>query len=162
MDHHEKNLQSAGKRITRRDFLATLGWGALLTAMASAGVGMVRFLFPNVLFEGPSKVKIGGPDDYSPNSVTYLEDSRLFVLRDDKGYRVLSAVCTHLGCTVNKDAGSNSYSCPCHGSTFNADGEVVRGPAPKALPTLAVTLAPSGKMVVDTKQIVPRDNYLTV
>ncbi|MBI2842301.1 MAG: Rieske 2Fe-2S domain-containing protein [Armatimonadetes bacterium] len=162
MDRNEKNPHTEGKGLRRREFLVTLGWSALFASMASTAAWMVRFLFPNVLFEGSSMVKIGRPDDYSPGSVTYMEENRLFVLRDDKGFRILSAVCTHLGCTVNKDAGSNSYSCPCHGSKFDGNGRVARGPAPKPLQMFDITLAPSGHMVVDTKKTVPRSQYFTV
>jgi Rieske Fe-S protein len=48
----------------------------------------------------------------------------------------ISRVCTHLGCIV-KEA-PHGFSCPCHGSLFAGDGEVMKGPAPKALPWLAV------------------------
>jgi Rieske Fe-S protein len=48
-----------------------------------------------------------------------------------------SAVCTHLGCTVN--AGGPRLHCPCHGSIFNAfTGQVVQGPASSPLPSIAV------------------------
>jgi Rieske Fe-S protein len=50
-----------------------------------------------------------------------------------------SAVCTHQGCTV-APAGAELH-CPCHGSVYNATtGAVIHGPAPKALPPLAVTV----------------------
>ncbi|MDT4924778.1 MAG: cytochrome b6-f complex iron-sulfur subunit [Pseudonocardiales bacterium] len=51
-----------------------------------------------------------------------------------------SAVCTHLGCTVN--AGGPRLHCPCHGSIFNAfTGQVVQGPASSPLPSIAVHVA---------------------
>jgi cytochrome b6-f complex iron-sulfur subunit len=51
-----------------------------------------------------------------------------------------SAVCTHMGCTVN--AGGPQLNCPCHGSVFNAfTGEVLQGPAPRSLPSIAVHVA---------------------
>lgn len=51
-----------------------------------------------------------------------------------------SAVCTHMGCTVN--AGGPQLHCPCHGSIFNAfTGQVVQGPASSPLPSVAVHLA---------------------
>jgi len=159
MERDDMNPQLDGNGVTRRDFLVTTGWAALFVSLASAAAGMVRFLSPNVLFEGPTKVKIGRPDDYSPGTVTYLEESKLFILRDGTGFRALSAVCTHLGCTVNKDAGLNSYSCPCHGSKFDADGNVTHGPAPKALNTLEIAITPSGRMVVDLGKTVPRAHY---
>tara|TARA_Y100000992_G_scaffold115389_1_gene75527 strand:- start:3647 stop:4243 length:597 start_codon:yes stop_codon:yes gene_type:complete len=45
----------------------------------------------------------------------------------------LNAVCTHLGCVVPWNPSENKFMCPCHGSQYNSEGKVVRGPAPKSL-----------------------------
>lgn len=45
----------------------------------------------------------------------------------------LNAVCTHLGCVVPWNVAENKFMCPCHGSQYNAEGKVVRGPAPLSL-----------------------------
>ncbi len=51
-----------------------------------------------------------------------------------------SAICTHMGCTV-APAGKE-LDCPCHGSVYNATtGVVIKGPAPKPLPPVAVHVA---------------------
>ena len=42
----------------------------------------------------------------------------------------INAVCTHLGCVVPWNAAENKFICPCHGSQYNNQGRVVRGPAP--------------------------------
>ena len=44
----------------------------------------------------------------------------------------LSAICTHAGCTVAEVLGA-SINCPCHGSSFNLDGTVAKGPAKRPL-----------------------------
>jgi len=45
----------------------------------------------------------------------------------------INAVCTHLGCVVPWVGAENKFKCPCHGSQYNAEGKVVRGPAPLSL-----------------------------
>jgi isorenieratene synthase len=57
----------------------------------------------------------------------------IYLVWDGDG-TLLAAVggtCTHLGCQVRPANGF--FRCPCHGSTFTLDGDVVRGPASKAL-----------------------------
>jgi glycine/D-amino acid oxidase-like deaminating enzyme/nitrite reductase/ring-hydroxylating ferredoxin subunit len=56
--------------------------------------------------------------------------STLAVYRDPQGeLHELSAVCTHLGCVVQWNSGEKSWDCPCHGSRFSVEGEVLNGPA---------------------------------
>lgn len=45
----------------------------------------------------------------------------------------INAVCTHLGCVVPWNKAENKFICPCHGSQYNFQGKVVRGPAPLSL-----------------------------
>ncbi|HEY6566293.1 MAG TPA: universal stress protein [Actinomycetota bacterium] len=60
---------------------------------------------------------------------------RLAAFMDDQGeLRVMSAKCTHMGCTVAWNAGTHLFECPCHGSKFGPTGEVVNGPAARPLP----------------------------
>lgn len=66
----------------------------------------------------------------------YRERARatVFVVWDgDRSVHALSATCTHLGCQVRWDAPSTTFRCPCHGGIFDAEGQVVAGPPPRAL-----------------------------
>lgn len=57
------------------------------------------------------------------------------VYRDEDGQlHAVSMRCTHLGCLVRFNAAERSWDCPCHGSRFDVDGEVLEGPATKPLP----------------------------
>jgi cytochrome b6-f complex iron-sulfur subunit len=66
------------------------------------------------------------------------------------------AKCTHLGCTPRwvPDAVDNlgrkgRFKCPCHGSNFNIDGDVIAGPAPVPLYRMGFTLAQDGQILID-------------
>jgi Rieske Fe-S protein len=52
----------------------------------------------------------------------------------------LNAICTHLGCVVPWNSAEKKFKCPCHGSQYNRDGKVVRGPAPLSLPLCHVAV----------------------
>lgn len=59
---------------------------------------------------------------------------KLAVFRDEQGeLHALSATCTHLGCIVHWNSAERSWDCPCHGSRFDTEGEVLHGPAASAL-----------------------------
>jgi len=53
----------------------------------------------------------------------------------------VNAVCTHLGCVVPWNRAENKFMCPCHGSQYNPQGAVVRGPAPLSLALAHVDVA---------------------
>ena len=52
---------------------------------------------------------------------------------DDGRLVAVSAVCTHLGCRVNWNSAERSWDCPCHGSRFDPEGNVLEGPAVRRL-----------------------------
>ncbi len=52
---------------------------------------------------------------------------------DDGTLTKVSAVCTHMGCLVRWNGAEKSWDCPCHGSRFSADGQVMGGPAESPL-----------------------------
>jgi glycine/D-amino acid oxidase-like deaminating enzyme/nitrite reductase/ring-hydroxylating ferredoxin subunit len=69
-------------------------------------------------------------------------EEKIAVWRDDNGdLHGLSASCTHKGCTVTWNNADRTWDCPCHGSIYAADGEVIHGPARKPLEARPVPLA---------------------
>jgi len=69
-------------------------------------------------------------------------DPTYIIVEEDKSLATfgLNAVCTHLGCVVPWNASENKFMCPCHGSQYNSEGKVVRGPAPLSLALVHATV----------------------
>ena len=141
-------------KLSRREFLRWLGWGSLAVPAVTSMVGTLRFLFPNVSYGLPATVKIGRTEDFPPGTQRLLTTYKLVINSTEKGMFAMSAICTHLGCTVG--GVEWGYQCPCHGSKFDRNGLVIRGPAVKPLPWFKIAEEPDGMLVVDLKQTVPR------
>lgn len=156
----EKAAEKAG--VTRRDFFNEIAGGALAIAGIGAAVVTVKYASPNVLFEPPTTFHAGPLDDYPLNSVTYIQDQQVYIVRTAKGMWVMSAVCTHLGCITQWKPEQDLVACPCHGSKFEKGGRVVAGPAPRPLPYFAIRLTADGTVVVDKLEIVKESEILKV
>lgn len=62
--------------------------------------------------------------------VVEVDDEKWAVYKDETGQvHCCSAVCTHMDCIVDWNDAEKSWDCPCHGSRFEATGEVIEGPA---------------------------------
>ena len=61
----------------------------------------------------------------------------IYVVATAGGFAALSPTCTHRGCTV--DVNGPRLVCPCHGSTYDREGNVLKGPAQRALPRYRLT-----------------------
>ena len=142
------------KTLDRRGFF-WVGWASIAAASAGFLVSTFRFLVPNVLYEPPSRFAVGPPSQFPPQTATFLEDHRLFVFNSADGFYAISSVCTHLGCNVKRS--SQGFECPCHGSRFDANGQVVRGPASSPLSWFALSLSPRGDLIVDLERRVGPD-----
>jgi glycine/D-amino acid oxidase-like deaminating enzyme/nitrite reductase/ring-hydroxylating ferredoxin subunit len=65
-----------------------------------------------------------------------LQKHKCGVFRDEDGHlHIVSAKCTHLGCTPSWNKSEQTWDCPCHGSRFTYDGKVINGPANDDLPS---------------------------
>jgi glycine/D-amino acid oxidase-like deaminating enzyme/nitrite reductase/ring-hydroxylating ferredoxin subunit len=77
-----------------------------------------------------------GPSDLGPGEAAIVDRNgdRVAAFRDDAGgLHAVSAICTHLGCVVEWNAAERSWDCPCHGSRFGVDGDVIQAPAVEPL-----------------------------
>ncbi len=133
----------------RRGFLYAMfgtwlgvAWTTMTASFALMTLGTVRFLFPNILTEPPSKIKVGFPDGYEDGKVIerYKDQHAWIVRRKDEKFGdiiyALSTTCTHLGCTPNWLEREQKFKCPCHGSGFYISGINFEGPAPRPLRAL--------------------------
>lgn len=161
----------------RREFLLKLGTGAGVVAITAQTGASLRSLVPNVSYDAPTTVKVGPPEEF-PDGLKFLPDQRLFVFRTGRTFHAISAVCTHLGCTVRAEALSrpeetqvdgktmrltHRFMCPCHGSRYTGDGANVSGPAPTPLAWYRLAVAPDdGQLVVDLADEVDRSFRLTL
>lgn len=148
--------------ISRRDFLNDVAAGALGIAGLGAMVVTYRYLSPNALFEPSTTFRAGNPDLYPVNSVTFNQDQQVYIVRMQKGFYAVSAVCTHLGCITQWKPDANLIECPCHGSKFKSDGTKVEGPAPRSLPHFSITLTPDGELLVDKMETIKPEQALKV
>jgi menaquinol-cytochrome c reductase iron-sulfur subunit len=153
------------------------GIWAGVVGIATQGAASLRSLVPNVSYDAPTTVKLGPPLEF-PDGLQFLPDQRLFVFREGNTFYAVSAVCTHLGCTVRAEALprpettavegrplrlTHRFLCPCHGSRYSGDGTNQTGPAPRPLAWYHLSLAADdGQLVVDLAREVGRDFRLTV
>jgi len=80
-----------------------------------------------------------------PRGVSFYGD--VIVLRSGRGYKAMSAHCTHLGCIVDRREGNNLV-CPCHGSRYSLEGKVLKGPATRDLASLHFTINKKEKSLI--------------
>lgn len=134
----------------RRQFMNFLTFGAVTGTALGALYPVVKYFIP------PSAGGAGGGitakdalgndisvseflSNHKPGDRTLAQglkgDPTYLVVQQDKTLAEygLNAVCTHLGCVVPWNASENKFICPCHGSQYNSEGKVVRGPAPLSL-----------------------------
>lgn len=114
----------------------------------------LRFFFPRALFEPKTTFRIGYPSDFGYGVDTKFQNQyRIWVVRNTEGIFVISAICTHLGCTPDWKASENKFKCPCHGSGYDPEGVNFEGPAPRPMDRAHVELDPEGQIVVDLSRV---------
>jgi cytochrome b6-f complex iron-sulfur subunit len=130
--------------ISRRDFLK-VARTTLLTLSGLLGMGgLLRFLGYQSQPPAQTEFILGSASDYAPGSRTLLPEIPALLIHASAGFTAVSLVCTHLGCTLESQAGG--FACPCHGSRFDLLGKVKRGPATRSLVPLRVESGSDGKL----------------
>lgn len=146
----KSELHGKAETISRRRVLNLVGWGFIGVFMMSVLGAVLRFFFPRVLYEPPTKYKVGYPLEYTTGvSERYKKQFRVWIVREVDKLYVIQAKCTHLGCTPNWLSSEGKFKCPCHGSGFTPDGVNIEGPAPRPLERFKVVIADDGQILVD-------------
>ncbi|HJL62748.1 MAG TPA: ubiquinol-cytochrome c reductase iron-sulfur subunit [Candidatus Marinimicrobia bacterium] len=147
--------------ITRRSFFSwlSIGWVAFIAATGGFFTMMLRFFFPNVLFEPVQTFRAGYPEDYTIGEVDlrWKDKYGVWLVRNEEGIYALSTVCTHLGCTPNWLGLEQKFKCPCHGSGFYKTGINFEGPAPRPLERYKIILADDGQIIVDKTMVYQKE-----
>ncbi len=137
--------------ITRRRRFVMAGILGFLTVNL---LMFLRFFFPRALYEPKTKFLIGYPSDFGFGVDTKFQNAhRIWVVRNTEGIFVISAICTHLGCTPDWKPSENKFKCPCHGSGYDPEGVNFEGPAPRPMDRAHVELTPEGQIEVDLSRL---------
>jgi cytochrome b6-f complex iron-sulfur subunit len=137
--------------IDRRRFIAACASGACALAASSTAcaslatrpVTAVNGVIALQFSEYPELTRPHGAARILPDGA---RDPLLVLARPDGQHTVLSTVCTHRGCAV--EARGEQLVCPCHGSTYDRNGAVLRGPAEQPLRKYRTRPVPGGVEIV--------------
>lgn len=139
--------------VHRRDVLGLLALWSMASALLFGFVGVLRLPRAAVL-PSPSKRFRAAIPATLPLGEPFVPPGRSVALfRDTQGVYAISTICTHLGCIVRPSA--QGFECPCHGSAFAPDGSVTRGPAPRALAWLSVSVDGDAVIVDEETAVSP-------
>jgi Rieske Fe-S protein len=141
--------------LCRRTFLKVLAGAAATEACSSPAAS------------GPTDVgdvPAGNISSVTQGSLAVVPGAPVCIGRDAKGVYSMTLTCTHQGCDMGADGSVsvNGIVCACHGSEFDADGNVVRGPARAPLAHFAVSQDAKGELTVHTGSEVDANTRLSV
>ncbi len=147
-------------RVTRRNFLK-LGLSTLgaLAAVEVAGAGFLYLQSRSKEGRFGEVIAAGQVEDFPPGSVTEFSQEGFFLVRAaDGGFLAIYRRCPHLGCTVNWVGEKNRFYCPCHASSFDAQGDYQDSPMPRALDLFKVQFE-DARVLVDTTCPTQREGF---
>ena len=144
----------------RRGFIRRISLTLVSVAGAILGVSFLR-QFSHERAGRSRRIKVGKLSDFPVDTYTFIGDAKVYIYRDHESVQAVSAICTHLGCTILRTM--DGFECPCHGSCYSDDGVVLSGPAPRALSWYRVERAPDGMILVDLDVVTVADEkfYIT-
>jgi Rieske Fe-S protein len=137
--------------VKRRSVIDLFLGGSLVATIAAFLYPVVRYLLPPKRpIVSQDNVVAAKAGELAPNSAKVFRfgTAPAILVNTPEGKLVaLTAVCTHLACTVRFEAETETLFCPCHNGRFDLGGNVLSGPPPKPLETFAVTVSGSDIVV---------------
>ncbi len=138
--HPEKE----GPEVPRRDVVDYLVAGSLVGLGGSVLYPVMHYFVPPPVKEVAAGSVVAARVDELPSGsgkIFNFGGRPAILVRTPTGaYRAFSAVCTHLGCTVQYRADLGHIWCACHDGHYDLNGQVLAGPPPRPLPEYVVTL----------------------
>jgi cytochrome b6-f complex iron-sulfur subunit len=151
----ETHLENQSVDPGRRRFVNVLLGGVGVGWLASMIYPVVRYLIPPKSAEAnPSTLKVAKEADVAPNSAVMFKYGRkpgLLIRTPEGKFVALSAVCTHLDCTVQFKASEGVIWCACHNGRYDLTGRNISGPPPRPLTPFEVNIL-NGEVYVTQKE----------
>jgi Rieske Fe-S protein len=120
----------------RRRLLGFLFGSGVVASLISFIYPILKFVFPPTLAEMDTDTVAAEAGELAPGKAKIFRFGNrpaLLIHLEDGSYRALSAVCTHLSCTVQYRPREQDIWCPCHNGVYNLQGGNVSGPPPRPL-----------------------------
>lgn len=113
-----------------------LGAGVLAT-IASFIYPAIRYVIPPPVTESTNlsvvAARVGELKENASKVFKFGSTPAILIRTADGNYRAFTAVCTHLGCTVQYRTDLHEIWCPCHNGIYNLQGRNISGPPPRPL-----------------------------
>jgi len=154
-DNHENTDQTNKKQltshITRQEFISMF-WKFLLGVSSMLGLaGLWRFFSYRSASARPVIFDLGPVEELPRDALLSITEAQAVIRPTPEGFEAYSLVCPHLGCLV--EPRKDGYYCPCHGSRFELDGTVIKGPASDPLLGLELRISDEGHLLLDTSSV---------
>jgi cytochrome b6-f complex iron-sulfur subunit len=133
----------------RRRLLGFLFGSGVVASLISFIYPILNFVFPPPVAEMDTDTIAAEAGELAPGTAKIFPFGNrpaLLIHLEDGSYRALSAVCTHLSCTVQYRPREHDIWCACHNGVYNLQGGNVSGPPPRPLQQFEVHVR--GKEIV--------------
>ena len=138
----QSNTPPPPSTLPRRRFVSLLFGSGLIASAASFLYPILKYLVPPKLPEyGNDAVVAARVSEIRPNEgkiFRFGNKPGLLIQISPGEYRALSAVCTHLGCTVQYRSDLREVWCACHNGMYDINGRNISGPPPRPLEAFEV------------------------